>query len=153
MNPSWHVQVAKTKLSSPKPSAVKQSHRKRTGNRIRDKGRLALAPCLRRSQAAEHRRVGIRAKNYAYCTRKRIITSQDHTVVDENHCYESVSKYHHSIHNNQFTISQTHKAQNPSLSKRRLEACECVRFLNFSQINSANICLDYKKLVLSPLQG
>lgn len=155
LNPSWHIQEAEIKVSSLQPSAVKLSLRKRTGKHIRDKPRLALTPCLRPSRAAGYRRVRNKPKNRAYCTGqrgKRKIISKGKTVVGENHCIESVLRYHFSIHGNQFTFSQTHKAQISSSSERHLEACGCVRFLNSYQIISANICLDYKKHVPSLLK-
>lgn len=103
LNPSWHIQEAENKLSNLQPSAAKLTHRKRTGEHIRDERILALMPCLRRSRAAGYCQVGIKAKNCAYCTEQRgdrKIKSKSHTVVGENHCTELVLKYHLSVHGN-----------------------------------------------------
>lgn len=155
LNPSWQIQEAETKLPSLQPSAAKLSHRKRTGKHIQDERRLALTPCLRPSRTARHPRVGIKAENRAYCTRqrgKRKNKSKGQPVMGENHSIESAWKYHLSIHGNQFTFSQTRKAQISSSSERHLKACGCVRFLTSYQINSANKCLEYKNHVPSLLK-
>lgn len=133
VNPSLHIQEAETKISSRQPSAAKLSPIKRIGKQIRDERRLPLTPCLRPSRTARHPRAGIKAENRAYFTRQRDKgknNSKGQPLTGENHSIESAWKYHLSIHGNQFTFSQTRKAQILSSSERHLEACGCVRFLN-----------------------